>query len=88
MPFIIPKDDKSPVITVTLDELAQAIDNLRLTPILSAELLHLSILQVRGIPPTTQPQISITPAASKSNSRFIYANIKYVCVIFRDHGAF
>ena len=66
------KDDKSPVITFTLDELAQAIDNLRLTPIVSAELLHLAILQVRcpphiSITPTTQPQISITPAASKSN---------------------
>jgi hypothetical protein len=48
----------APSVTVTLDELARAIDNMGLTPTVSARLLYHVILQVQVPPTTPQPPIT------------------------------
>ena len=40
----------SPSVTITLDELARAIDDMGLTPTVSAELLYQAILQIHAPP--------------------------------------
>jgi len=64
MSMSTPKTSNDPSVTVTLDELARAINNMGLAPTVSAELLYHAILQVQASPYT--PQSQITPAQQPS----------------------
>jgi hypothetical protein len=48
-------------ITITVDELASALDNLGLTPTVSAELLYKALVQVQAsrTPPSQPPKVSL-----------------------------
>lgn len=81
--------NSSPSVTVTLDELARAIENIGLP--VSAELLYQEILQIQAPPSPNAPQPPITPAQRKSQfTMTLCANIDYYNVNFRGHwhGAF
>ena len=63
-------ETSSPSVTITLDELARAIDNMGLTPTVSAELLDQAILQIHAPPnhDAPQPLNPITPAQCNPNN--------------------
>lgn len=73
-----PKTSGGPSVTVTLDELARAIDRIGLTRSVSAGILYHSILQVQAprAPSTPRPPTTLARRKailqSKSNSRYLW----------------
>lgn len=79
-----PKTSSGPSVTITLDELARAIDQMGLTQSVSVGILYHSILQVQAPPSTPRPPTTLARQKailqSKSNSQYLWCQYLIMCL--------